>query len=189
MGEPRTATKANRPAGEGEPVGGVQRSQSSGNMADTASPVGDATVAPLSIKEKGTAVPDTASLVARLRAGIVTKPAVTDKAYTPDFSATVALMAEAADALVAAIRERDEARALNEQNFGRTLVQANHDLRAEVERLTELVRQFLRAEYDGPGLRDCTDNDGVPYQSADLAKHIAAAEELVAALQKEAGEK
>ena len=136
MGEPRTTTKANRPAGEGEPVGAVQRSKSGGNMGDTASPVGDATVAPLSIKEKGTAVPDTASLVERLRAGIVTKPAVTDKAYTPDFSATVALMAEAADALVAAIRERDEARALYmEAVVGRA------EARAEVERLTEALRR------------------------------------------------
>ena len=49
---------------------------------------------------------------------------------------------------------------------------------ARVAQLETALSQLLRAEYDGPGLRDCTDNDGVAYQSADLANHIAAAEQL-----------
>lgn len=50
---------------------------------------------------------------------------------------------------------------------------------ARAAQLETALSQLLRAEYDGPGLRDCTDNDGVAYQSADLAKHIAIAETLV----------
>lgn len=55
-------------------------------------------------------------------------------------------------------------------------------LKEENGRLTEVLGHLLRCEYDGHGLTDCTDNDGVRYQSADLAKQIETAEALLSAL-------
>lgn len=78
----------------------------------------------------------TTELVARLRNGAA--------AY--DGWAIARHLLEAADRITALDRELEEARALNEQNFGRTLVRANHDLRAEVERLKAAlnrVRAFV----------------------------------------------
>lgn len=54
-------------------------------------------------------------------------------------------------------------------------------LEEENGRLTEVLGHLLRCEYDGHGLTDCTDNDGVRYQSADLAKQIETAEALLSA--------
>lgn len=56
-------------------------------------------------------------------------------------------------------------------------------LEARCERLEECLRQLLGCEYDGIGLRDCTDNYGVPYQSAALAARIADGERLLASIE------
>lgn len=56
-------------------------------------------------------------------------------------------------------------------------------LEARCERLEECLRQLLGCEYDGLGLRDCTDNYGVPYQSAALAARVADGERLLASIE------
>jgi hypothetical protein len=68
------------------------------------------------------------SLVERLRA--VETALASDRPYAASVSS------EAASRISTLERELEDARALNEQNFGRTLVQANHDLRSQLDRVT-----------------------------------------------------
>lgn len=51
--------------------------------------------------------------------------------------------------------------------------------------LVEATRGLLRSEYESeePGLCDCIDNDGQPYQSDYLAKQIETAEAMLSAAQ------
>jgi hypothetical protein len=56
--------------------------------------------------------------------------------FEDHFNHADSLMDEAADRISTLGRELEDARALNEQNFGRTLVQANHDLRSQLDRVT-----------------------------------------------------
>lgn len=60
-------------------------------------------------------------------------------------------------------------------------------LSAEVQELREALSDILRCEYESaePGLTDCIDNDGKPYQSDYLDKCLKRAEALLAALKPE----
>jgi len=107
--------------------------------------------------------------------------------HTPDGKAWDAdgRFLEAADALTAYARqveeltlERDDAHGLaaHQATLQRKAEAEVATLESQLERAREALRQILRCEYDGVGLRDCTDNTGAPYQSQDLANRIAEAE-------------
>lgn len=102
-------------------------------------------------------------------------------------AATYRLLRQAADAIPRLKAERDELAksradyvqgckdlgATAKHNLERALTAERHLAEAR-----DVIRGLLRGEYESaePGLCDCVDNDGKPYQSQFLADWIAAAE-------------